>query len=59
MLTDNKPILQMSPFAKYGIVDAQINKWIRNGIVLSCSLLHASQIVEVQKKKKMINQKFV
>ncbi|GFY44820.1 hypothetical protein TNIN_374471 [Trichonephila inaurata madagascariensis] len=37
-------------FAKRDIVDAQVDDWVENGIVVSCSSPYASQVVVVKKK---------
>ncbi|GFX89581.1 retrovirus-related Pol polyprotein from transposon gypsy [Trichonephila clavipes] len=38
------------PFAERDIVDAQVDKWVKNGIVEPCSSPYASQVVVVKKK---------
>ncbi|GFT66487.1 retrovirus-related Pol polyprotein from transposon 297 [Trichonephila clavipes] len=38
------------PFAERDIVDAQVDKWVKNGIVEQCSSPYASQVVVVKKK---------
>ncbi|GFV95734.1 retrovirus-related Pol polyprotein from transposon 412 [Trichonephila clavipes] len=52
-LTDDEPIFhkpQRLPFAERDIVDAQVEEWIKNGIVQPCSSPYASQVVVVKKK---------
>ncbi|GFW16509.1 uncharacterized protein TNCV_2351331 [Trichonephila clavipes] len=52
-LTDDKPIFHKPrrlPFAERDIVDAQVDEWVKNGIVEPCSSPYASQVVVVKKK---------
>ncbi|GFX57451.1 retrovirus-related Pol polyprotein from transposon 412 [Trichonephila clavipes] len=52
-LTDDEPIFHKSrhlPFAERNIVDAQVDEWVKNGIVEPCSSPYASQVVVVKKK---------
>ncbi|GFY13623.1 retrovirus-related Pol polyprotein from transposon 297 [Trichonephila clavipes] len=47
-LTDDEPIFHKPrrlPFAERDTVDAQVNKWVENGIVEPCSFPYASQVV--------------
>ncbi|GFS91401.1 uncharacterized protein K02A2.6-like, partial [Trichonephila clavipes] len=58
-LTDDEPIFHKPrrlPFAERDIVDAQVDEWVKNGIVEPCSSPYASQVVVV--KKKTGNQEF-
>ncbi|GFW48770.1 retrovirus-related Pol polyprotein from transposon 412 [Trichonephila clavipes] len=51
-LTDDEPIFHKPrrlPFAERYIVDAQVDEWVKNGIVEPCSSPYASQVV-VKKK---------
>ena len=47
MLTDNFYTLRGLPFVECGIVDIQIDEWVKNGIIEPCSLLYANQEVIV------------
>ncbi|GFW80229.1 retrovirus-related Pol polyprotein from transposon 412 [Trichonephila clavipes] len=52
-LTDDEPIFHKPrrlPFAERDIVDAQVDEWVKNGIVEPCSSPYASQVVVVKKK---------
>ncbi|GFU68098.1 retrovirus-related Pol polyprotein from transposon 297 [Trichonephila clavipes] len=52
-ITDDEPIFhkpQRFPFAERYIVDAQVDEWVKNGIVEACSSPYASQVV-IEKKK--------
>ncbi|GFV77912.1 hypothetical protein TNCV_661 [Trichonephila clavipes] len=52
-LTDDEPIFykpRRLPFAERDIVDAQVDEWVKNGIVEPCSSPYASQVVVVKKK---------
>ncbi|GFX93452.1 retrovirus-related Pol polyprotein from transposon 297 [Trichonephila clavipes] len=52
-LTDYEPIFHKPrrlPFAERDIVDAQVDEWVKNGIVEPCSSPYASQVVVVKKK---------
>ncbi|GFT46511.1 retrovirus-related Pol polyprotein from transposon 412 [Trichonephila clavipes] len=52
-LTDDEPIFHKPrrlPFAARDIVGAQVDEWIKNGIVEPCSSPYASQVVVVKKK---------
>ncbi|GFW85327.1 retrovirus-related Pol polyprotein from transposon 412 [Trichonephila clavipes] len=52
-LTDDEPIFHKPrrlPFAEGDIVDAQVDKWVENGVVEPCSSPYASQVVVVKKK---------
>ncbi|GFT57297.1 retrovirus-related Pol polyprotein from transposon 412 [Trichonephila clavipes] len=52
-LTDDEPIFHKPrrlPFAERDIVDAQVDEWIKNGIVEPCSSPYAIQVVVVKKK---------
>ncbi|GFW84533.1 retrovirus-related Pol polyprotein from transposon 297 [Trichonephila clavipes] len=52
-LTDDEPIFYKPPrlpFAERDIVDAQVDEWVKNGIVEPCSSPYASQVVVVKKK---------
>ncbi|GFX92185.1 retrovirus-related Pol polyprotein from transposon 412 [Trichonephila clavipes] len=52
-LTDEEPIFHKPrrlPFAERDIVDAQVDEWVKNGIVEPCSSPYASQVVVVKKK---------
>ncbi|GFT05327.1 retrovirus-related Pol polyprotein from transposon 297 [Trichonephila clavipes] len=52
-LTDVEPIFHKPrrlPFAERDIVDAQVDEWVKNGIVEPCSSPYASQVVVVKKK---------
>ncbi|GFX37365.1 uncharacterized protein K02A2.6-like [Trichonephila clavipes] len=49
-LTDDEPIFHKPrrlPFAERDIVDAQVDEWVKNGIVEPCSSPYASQVVVV------------
>ncbi|GFU38903.1 retrovirus-related Pol polyprotein from transposon 412 [Trichonephila clavipes] len=52
-LTDDEPIFHKPrrlSFAERDIVDAQVDEWVKNGIVEPCSSPYASQVVVVKKK---------
>ncbi|GFV23888.1 uncharacterized protein K02A2.6-like [Trichonephila clavipes] len=52
-LTDDEPIFHKPrrlSFVKRDIVDAQVDKWVENGIVEPCSSPYASLVVVVKKK---------
>ncbi|GFW96917.1 retrovirus-related Pol polyprotein from transposon 412 [Trichonephila clavipes] len=52
-LTDDEPIFHKPrrlPFSERDIVDAQVDEWVKNGIVEPCSSPYASQVVVVKKK---------
>ncbi|GFX67745.1 retrovirus-related Pol polyprotein from transposon 412 [Trichonephila clavipes] len=52
-LTDDEPIFHKPrrlPFAERDIVDAQVDEWVKNGIVEPCSSPYVSQVVVVKKK---------
>ncbi|GFX43922.1 retrovirus-related Pol polyprotein from transposon 297 [Trichonephila clavipes] len=52
-LTDDEPIFHKPrrlPFAERDIVDAEVDEWVKNGIVEPCSSPYASQVVVVKKK---------
>ncbi|GFS79814.1 retrovirus-related Pol polyprotein from transposon 412 [Trichonephila clavipes] len=52
-LTDDEPIFHKPrrlPFAERDIVDAQVDEWVKNGIVEPCPSPYASQVVVVKKK---------
>ncbi|GFX95818.1 retrovirus-related Pol polyprotein from transposon 297 [Trichonephila clavipes] len=52
-LADDEPIFHKPrrlPFAERDIVDAQVDEWVKNGIVEPCSSPYASQVVVVKKK---------
>ncbi|GFT44426.1 transposon Tf2-11 polyprotein [Trichonephila clavipes] len=52
-LTDDEPIFHKPrrlPFAERDIVDAQVDEWVKNGIVEPCLSPYASQVVVVKKK---------
>ncbi|GFU63830.1 retrovirus-related Pol polyprotein from transposon 297 [Trichonephila clavipes] len=52
-LTDDEPIFHKPrrlPFAERDIVDAQVDEWVKNGIVEPCSSPYTSQVVVVKKK---------
>ncbi|GFW14592.1 retrovirus-related Pol polyprotein from transposon 297 [Trichonephila clavipes] len=52
-LTDDEPIFHKPrrlPYAERDIVDAQVDDWVKNGIVEPCSSPYASQVVVVKKK---------
>ncbi|GFU00647.1 retrovirus-related Pol polyprotein from transposon 297 [Trichonephila clavipes] len=52
-LTNDEPIFHKPrrlPFAERDIVDAQVDEWVKNGIVEPCSSPYASQVVVVKKK---------
>ncbi|GFV84976.1 retrovirus-related Pol polyprotein from transposon 297 [Trichonephila clavipes] len=52
-LTDDEPIFHKPrrlPFAERDIVNAQVDEWVKNGIVEPCSSPYASQVVVVKKK---------
>ncbi|GFX89871.1 uncharacterized protein K02A2.6-like [Trichonephila clavipes] len=52
-LTDDEPIFHKPrrlPFAERDTVDAQVDAWVKNGIVEPCSSPYASQVVVVKKK---------
>ncbi|GFU89562.1 uncharacterized protein K02A2.6-like [Trichonephila clavipes] len=52
-LTDDEPIFRKPgrlPIAERDIVDAQVDEWVKNGIVQPCSSPYASQVVVVKKK---------
>ncbi|GFW67428.1 uncharacterized protein K02A2.6-like [Trichonephila clavipes] len=52
-LTDDEPIFHKPrrlPFAERDIVDAQVDEWVKKGIVEPCSSPYASQVVVVKKK---------
>ncbi|GFW90093.1 retrovirus-related Pol polyprotein from transposon opus [Trichonephila clavipes] len=52
-LTDDEPIFHKPrhlPFAERDIVDAQVDEWVKNGIIEPCSSPYASQVVVVKKK---------
>ncbi|GFV81648.1 retrovirus-related Pol polyprotein from transposon 412 [Trichonephila clavipes] len=52
-LTDDEPIFHKPrrlPFAERDLVDAQVDEWVKNGIVEPCSSPYASQVVVVKKK---------
>ncbi|GFT81523.1 retrovirus-related Pol polyprotein from transposon 412 [Trichonephila clavipes] len=52
-LTNDEPIFHKPrrlPFAERDIVDAQVDEWVKNGIVEPCSSPYASQVVVVAKK---------
>ncbi|GFS92149.1 retrovirus-related Pol polyprotein from transposon 297 [Trichonephila clavipes] len=52
-LTDDEPIFHKPrrlPFAERDIVDAQVDEWVKNGIVEPCSSPYPSQVVVVKKK---------
>ncbi|GFU50089.1 retrovirus-related Pol polyprotein from transposon 412 [Trichonephila clavipes] len=52
-LIDDEPIFHKPrrlPFAERDIVDAQVDEWVKNGIVEPCSSPYASQVVVVKKK---------
>ncbi|GFV81656.1 retrovirus-related Pol polyprotein from transposon 412 [Trichonephila clavipes] len=52
-LTDDEPIFHKPrrlPFAKRDLVDAQVDEWVKNGIVEPCLSPYASQVVVVKKK---------
>ncbi|GFW91422.1 retrovirus-related Pol polyprotein from transposon 412 [Trichonephila clavipes] len=54
-LTDDEPIFHKPrrlPFAERDIVDAQVDEWIKNGIVEPCSSPYASQVVVKNKDGK-------
>ncbi|GFX28060.1 uncharacterized protein K02A2.6-like [Trichonephila clavipes] len=54
-LTDDEPIFHQPrrlPFAERDIVDAQVDEWVKNGIVEPCSSPYASQVVVVKKKRR-------
>ncbi|GFU81363.1 uncharacterized protein K02A2.6-like [Trichonephila clavipes] len=58
-LTDDEPIFHKPrrlSFAERDTVDAQVDEWVKNGIVEPCSSPYASQVVVV--KKKTGNQEF-
>ncbi|GFV07869.1 uncharacterized protein K02A2.6-like [Trichonephila clavipes] len=58
-LTDDEPIFHKPrrlPFAERDIVDAQVDEWVKNGIIEPYSSPYASQVVVV--KKKTGNQEF-
>ncbi|GFT76915.1 uncharacterized protein K02A2.6-like [Trichonephila clavipes] len=58
-LTDEETIFHKTrrlPFVERDIVDAQVDEWVKNGIVEPCSSPYASQVVVV--KKKTGNQEF-
>lgn len=53
VLTDDEPIFHKPrrlPFTERGIVDEQVDEWLKNGIVEPCSSPYASQVVVVRKK---------
>ncbi|GFT93115.1 retrovirus-related Pol polyprotein from transposon opus [Trichonephila clavipes] len=52
-LTEDEPIFHKPrrlPFAERDIVDAQVDEWVKNGIVEPCSSPYACQVVVVKKK---------
>ncbi|GFW56735.1 retrovirus-related Pol polyprotein from transposon opus [Trichonephila clavipes] len=52
-LTHDEPMFHKPrrlPFAERDIVDAQVDEWVKNGIVEPCSSPYASQVVVVKKK---------
>ncbi|GFX81155.1 hypothetical protein TNCV_1911471 [Trichonephila clavipes] len=52
-LTDDEPIFHKPrrlPFAERDIVNAQVDEWVKNGIVEPCSSPYTSQVVVVKKK---------
>ncbi|GFX14704.1 retrovirus-related Pol polyprotein from transposon 412 [Trichonephila clavipes] len=58
-LTDDEPIFHKPrrwPFAERDIVDAQVDEWVKNGIVEPCSSPYASQVVVVKKKRREITR---
>ncbi|GFX70697.1 uncharacterized protein K02A2.6-like [Trichonephila clavipes] len=58
-LTNDEPIFHKPrrlPFAERDIVDAQVDEWVKNGIIEPCSSPYARQVVVV--KKKTGNQEF-
>ncbi|GFW26848.1 uncharacterized protein K02A2.6-like [Trichonephila clavipes] len=53
-LADDEPIFHKPrrlPFAERDIVDAQVDEWLKNGIVEPCSSPYAGQVVVVKKKE--------
>ena len=61
LLTDDKPVFYTHrplPFTERGIVDTQIDEWIKNGIVEPCSLPYAKSSSR-SSKKMMVNREFV
>ncbi|GFY20717.1 retrovirus-related Pol polyprotein from transposon 297 [Trichonephila clavipes] len=69
-LTNDEPIFHSRrlPFSERDIVDAQVDKWVKNGFVEPCSTPYASQVVVVKKKDgksrvcidyRRLNRKFI